>query len=389
MTSTKRIQPNTHSLKSADCVDKIKLSDYQQNLLKKQITELNKIYDNTDTDTDTEIENINICKNNNIHKNINMDNLKQKRDKLLLTITDNNEEIRQYNEFINEKKTENVKINNELDKLNKEIIKREKEETNSPKQLNKILFSENSHKSENSKILAAWNTLKKYEIPNKDDLKILSSHPGHFILMGCDAGSIKNPHWLVKDKTGAEYYIMFCETNSYTSFSKEDYNCVINPEEDVFPTWHLEKIGYMSTKAYPDKIGTNVYLHQLICKKHNIKAYSTLSVDHINRNKLDNRKDNLRFATQTEQNQNTDKRKRKHNAKPLPEGLKQEDMPKYVLFYSEKYGRDKENQHYRCWFNIEKHPSQEDKKWSTTKSSTLTLQEKLELAKEKLEEFNR
>ena len=389
MTSTKRIQTNIHSLKSADSVDKIKLSDYQQHLLKKQITELNNISDNSDTDTETEIENINICKNINIHKNINIDNLKQKRDKLLLTITDNNEEIRQYNEFINEKKTENVKINNELDKLNKEIIKREKEETNSPKQLNKILFSENSHKSENSKILAAWNTLNNYEIPNKDDLKILSSHPGHFILMGCDAGSIKNPHWLVKDKTGAEYYIMFCETNSYTSFSKEDYKCVINPEEDVFPTWHLEKIGYMSTKAYPDKIGTNVYLHQLICKKHNIKAYSTLSVDHINRNKLDNRKDNLRFATQTEQNQNTDKRKRKHNAKPLPEGLKQEDMPKYVIFYSEKYGKNKENQHYRCWFNIEKHPSQGGKKWSTTKSSTLTLQEKLELAKQKLEEFNR
>ena len=181
---------------------------------------------------------------------------------------------------------------------------------------------------------------------------------------------------------------MYCETDCYTYFSKEDYKDIINPSDDIYPTWHLEKIGYVSTKSHSDNFGTNVYLHQLVCKKYNEKAYATLSVDHINRNKLDNRKDNLRFATQSQQNQNTDKRNRKHNAKALPEGLKQEDMPKYVLFYSEKYGKDKENPHYRYWFNVEKHPKQNGKKWSTSKAGSLTIQEKLQLAKDKLNELN-
>lgn len=75
------------------------------------------------------------------------------------------------------------------------------------------------------------------------------------------------------------------------------------------------------------------------------------------------------------------------NAKPLPEGLKQEDMPKYVLYYTENYGKDKKK--FRCWFNIEKHPSQNGKKWSSSKASSLTIQEKLQSTLEKLEELNK
>ena len=56
-------------------------------------------------------------------------------------------------------------------------------------------------------------------------------------------------------------------------------------------------------------------------------------------------------------------------------------MPKYVLFYSEKYGKDKNNPHYRYQFNVEKHPKQNGKKWSTSKASSLTIQEKLDLVK--------
>lgn len=388
-------------------------SNKQQNILlehqKKKL--IRQLYEQSQNDyiSSDESESDNIEDEHNKFKNFTTENIKQKLNKLLLTIDNNNEEIELYNEeiksnikkitslnnenknfykIINETKLNNNKINGEIKKLQIILLKRENSITNTTKELNKILFSENPKDSNNLKIQNAYQTLTKYNLPDKDNLTIITSHPGHFITQGCDTGSLKNPHWLVKDKDNKEFYIIYCETNGYSYFSKEDYKEVINPEENIYPTWHLEKIGYISTKSYPNKTGTNVYLHQLICKKHNIKAYSTLSVDHINRDKLDNRKENLRFATQSEQNQNTDKRNRKYNAKPLPEGLKQEDMPKYVLFYSEKYGRDKNNPHYRYWFNIEKHPKQNGKKWSTSKAGSFTIQQKLQSAIQKLEELN-
>jgi hypothetical protein len=74
--------------------------------------------------------------------------------------------------------------------------------------------------SANEKIMLAWKTLENYDIPNKDKLQILTSHPGHFISQGCDYGSLKNPHWLVKDENNREFYIIYCETNGYSYFSK-------------------------------------------------------------------------------------------------------------------------------------------------------------------------
>ena len=61
-------------------------------------------------------------------------------------------------------------------------------------------------------------------------------------------------------------------------------------------------------------------------------------------------------------------------------------MPKYVLYYSEKYGPNKDK--FREWLNIEKHPKQNGKKWSTSKSMSVSILEKLEQAKAKLEELN-
>ena len=251
--------------------------------------------------------------------------------------------------------------------------------------LNQELFKENSNKNRNEDIKNAWKSLTEYELPDKDNLIIKKSHPGHFVAQGWCSGSLRNPHWLVMNKTGDEYYIMNCTNDIYTKFSIEDYKDVINPEKNIYPTWTKCKNSYIDTHSYITS-GNRIYLHQVICKKHNEKKYATLSVDHKNRDKLDNRNHNLRFATQSEQNQNTDKRNRKYNAKKLPEGLKQEDMPKYVLYYSELYGTNKDK--FREWLNIEKHPKQNGKRWSSSKSMGITIQEKLEQAKARLEELD-
>lgn len=274
---------------------------------------------------------------------------------------------------------------------------------------NKILFEELSEYSKNAVIKDAWKSLEKYELPDKKNLNILKSHPGHFVEHGCDAGILKNPHWLVYDKkTKEEYYIMYCETGGYTKFSKEDYKDIINPKKDNYVTWYLHKVtGYISTRTYPI---TNQYstIHQVVCQKHNDKKYVTQSVDHINCNKLDNRHTNLRFATQSQQNQNTEKRVRKNNACELPEGIDQQrDIPKFCGYRKEKYGPNKE--HMRHYFTIEKHPLQNIKKnikdslpegqqlekdefpirWATTKSNEINIKDKLKLVQEKRKDYDK
>ena len=99
------------------------------------------------------------------------------------------------------------------------------------------------------------------------------------------------------------------------------------------------------------------------------------SVDHINRDPLDNRLQNLRWATQSEQNQNTDKRKRQCTARELPTGIQQSDIPKWVNYNVETIVQPSGQSYNRCYFRIEKHPRLS--KWTSTKSVEITSQEKL------------
>jgi len=79
------------------------------------------------------------------------------------------------------------------------------------------------------------------------------------------------------------------------------------------------------------------------------------------------------------------KRARKHNARPLPKGLTQEMLPKYVVYYHECY--NKERQLFREFFKIEKHPKLV-KPIIGSKSNKFTWQQKLEMIKERLQKLN-
>ena len=68
------------------------------------------------------------------------------------------------------------------------------------------------------------------------------------------------------------------------------------------------------------------------------------------------------------------KRARKSSAKPLPEGITQDMMEKYVCYYEEVVGKNKDKT--RNFFKVEKHPKLE-KIWVGTKSNKIPILEKL------------
>ncbi len=71
------------------------------------------------------------------------------------------------------------------------------------------------------------------------------------------------------------------------------------------------------------------------------------------------------------------KRERKHSARALPDGITQDMMRKYVVYYFEYL--DKEHTRSREFFKVEKHPKLE-KPWMSSKSEKVSLLDKLKSA---------
>ncbi len=136
-----------------------------------------------------------------------------------------------------------------------------------------------------------------------------------------------------------------------------------------------------------------MYIHQIITGCHgNGQGTKNISVDHIDRDTLNNTFDNLRIATREIQEQNSKgimagtKRERNHNAKDLPEGIEQHMMKKYVIYYHEWL--DKEHTKPREYFKIEKHPKLE-KNWVGTKSGKVSIMEKLNQANKVIDDLEK
>ena len=156
-------------------------------------------------------------------------------------------------------------------------------------------------------------------------------------------------------------------------FDKEDFQKI-----EKRP-WHVSSGKYIGSTFYLDGgVKLELYLHNLIMNRNAFNGKGAKeSIDHINRNGFDNRKENLRILSQSQQNINQQKKKR---SVVLPEGcgIDPDTIPKHIW-----YVRSQGNHGDR--FAIEF--KTEVICWKSTSSKSVTLQEKLEQAKLKLAEL--
>ncbi len=209
---------------------------------------------------------------------------------------------------------------------------------------------------------------------------------GHYNCSGQDAYVMKNPLWKIRENN-KEYLLLYCEKDTICRLCPESYLKILefeNKNNKTKITWFKHANGYI--------MGSNsLYIHQIIMNCYgNGQGTKTVSIDHIDQNPLNNTLENLRIATRKEQEQNSKgikegtKRERKYNAKNLPESITQDMMKKYVVYYHEWL--DKEHTKEREFFKVEHHPKL-DKPWMTSKSSKITIQEKLNQANKVVEDL--
>lgn len=220
------------------------------------------------------------------------------------------------------------------------------------------------------------------ELPVSEKYIILERLSGHVPKMGKSAGEELNWAYRLKNKeTSKETIAMFCKPNHLTFIDEQVWQKL----QKTCITWYFASVGYIMRTVKKNDDCSFIYLHQYV-KGYCGNGKGQDSIDHINQNKLDNQEVNLRIVDMSEQNRNRGKVSRHVNARELPKELEGVSLPKFCVYYKECYNKEKNM--WREFFTIEGHPKQEGKRKATTKSSKITILEKLEEATLILEELD-
>ena len=178
-------------------------------------------------------------------------------------------------------------------------------------------------------------------------------------------------------------------SNKITFLEMEDHICASvmhngNPLEFKFDKEDLEKVKtrnwsavtggkYIGCAINIENIRKTLYLHNFIMNRFIFPGKDAKeSIDHINRDGLDNRKENLRLVTQRQQNFNQKARAR---TAILPEGIT--ELPRHIWYikanglHGDRFGIDLKSEKF---------------KWKTTSSKKVSIHDKLTQAIEKLNE---
>ena len=184
----------------------------------------------------------------------------------------------------------------------------------------------------------------------------------------------KNNRFQVHNKNTNEKYVLMYV--GYNCFTKLDLNIM---DKYTNTSWYIQNMKYVC--GYYNK--KHLYLHQVLMDYYRNKGDGeNKSIDHINRDKLDNRLSNLRIVTQSIQNSNVGPKKRSKNAQKYPVEIQKILNEEYDGIKPKYFRYNHDNNPEREYFRIEGHPK--CKYWSTTKSTKVSIVDKFREYEQKI-----
>lgn len=170
------------------------------------------------------------------------------------------------------------------------------------------------------------------------------------------------------DYNDNKYIVIKCIHNDKTQLSIIDYD-----NKDVLENTLYVKSSYIAKPIIINNIKKDIYIHNYVMNKLTFNGKGqTNTVDHINRIPTDNRKENLRFLSQSHQNMNQTKREREIKL-PTDCGIDVNNIPKNVYYHRSNNGFGEFFE-----IDIKKMPDGSRFRKKSSKSKNISLKCKLE-----------